>query len=316
MKKKVLSIIIIAVVAIVIIGGGSYIYLSKNSIKNDMTQANTLMNEGNYTAALSEYGVVLNKDPNNTEAKNMENIINGYLTAKNDYDQGQIQAAMTAINGIKNYSGYAIADNINGLKNKIETSEKQIVAKNAQEPTKNTVKVANTEKSQSISNTVASDKTNNQKNDINTVVPKANTNENNKTNQNTTQNITKEAQKSNSGNLVTKQDYLDQLNATKKSLNNYISGQSQTAMNAQSYEMYSIWNNKLNQIWGVLEQRLPADKMTALRTSEDAWIKDKEAKAQAVQKQYEGGSIMPLEVNMELANLTEQRCYYLVNNYM
>ncbi|WP_297631941.1 lysozyme inhibitor LprI family protein [uncultured Clostridium sp.] len=347
MKKKVLSIIIAAIVVIAVVAGGCYMYMSKNAIKNDMAQANELTTQGNYTAALNEYGVVLNKDSNNTEAKNMENIINGYLTAKNEYDLGEYNAAMTAINGIKDYTGHSnLTDNINSLKTEI-TKQMNIGTNKAKEDTTNTTENASnipanatTRNTTATANSGAPKKavTDNTSVNANTVnktqtttatnkeeaqnsantVAEPNT-QNTQTGNNSTSNATNKSKSSTTSTnslAGTKQEYLDQLNATKEKLNNYISGQSQTAMNAQSYEIYNIWNNKLNEIWGTLEQKLPANKMSELRTSENQWIKDKEAKEAAIKAQYQGGSVMPLEVNMELASLTEQRCYYLVNNYM
>ncbi|MGL5414646.1 MAG: lysozyme inhibitor LprI family protein [Clostridium sp.] len=336
MKKKVLSIIIAAIVVVAVVAGGCYMYISKNAIKNDMAQANELTTQGNYTAALNEYGVVLNKDSNNVEAKNMENIINGYLTAKNEYGLGEYDAAMTAINGIKDYTGHSnLTENINNLKLEIEkqmNTAKETTANKessvATSGTSNTTTV-NTGTSKKVStdgtsvnvntaNTAQTTTTTNKEatqNSTNTV-PVAKT-QNTQTRNSNTSNVSDTSTTTSTNELAgTKQEYLDELNATKEKLNNYISGQSQTAMNAQSYEIYNIWNNKLNEIWGTLEQKLPASEMSQLRASENQWIKDKEAKEASIKAQYQGGSVMPLEVNMELASLTEQRCYYLVNNYM
>ncbi|MGL5415054.1 MAG: lysozyme inhibitor LprI family protein [Clostridium sp.] len=87
-------------------------------------------------------------------------------------------------------------------------------------------------------------------------------------------------------------------------------------MNIESGKVYTMWDNKLNEIWKVLETQLPKSTMDSLRTKQNAWIKVKESKKQEIQKEYEGGSMMPLMVNSAWSSMTEERCYYLVNNYM
>ena len=82
-------------------------------------------------------------------------------------------------------------------------------------------------------------------------------------------------------------------------------------MNQLSAQMYKLWDDELNSIWGRLKDKLDDDTMSKLTEDERNWIADKEAKVKAAGADSEGGSLQPLLENSEAAELTQARVYYL-----
>ncbi|MGL4847439.1 MAG: lysozyme inhibitor LprI family protein [Clostridium sp.] len=72
---------------------------------------------------------------------------------------------------------------------------------------------------------------------------------------------------------------------------------------------YQMWNKELNKIWGVLRDNLPQSEMASLTKDEQNWIQQK--------SQYDTGyRAGNQEATKALYQMTKERCYYLVNNYM
>ena len=82
---------------------------------------------------------------------------------------------------------------------------------------------------------------------------------------------------------------------------------SQLDMNFLSADMYSVWDDYLNELWQYLVKSLPEDRMEALKEEQIKWIANKEARIEEVGKEYEGGSIRPLIENTEAADMTKER---------
>ena len=79
---------------------------------------------------------------------------------------------------------------------------------------------------------------------------------------------------------------------------------------------YTKWDDLLNSIYGVLKTQLSESEMNSLRNKQRAWIKYRDSEADKAAAEYEGGSMAPLEATSVKAELTRQRCYELVNQYM
>lgn len=82
---------------------------------------------------------------------------------------------------------------------------------------------------------------------------------------------------------------------------------------------YERWDNALNEIYGVLKEKLPAKTMENLRQAQRQWIvyRDSEAEKATAGWNYDMGHLWArIEYTFTLVNLTQERCYYLVNNYM
>ena len=59
-------------------------------------------------------------------------------------------------------------------------------------------------------------------------------------------------------------------------------------MNQLSAQMYKLWDDELNSIWGRLKDKLDDDTMSKLTEDERNWIADKEAKVKAAGADSEG----------------------------
>ena len=114
-----------------------------------------------------------------------------------------------------------------------------------------------------------------------------------------------------------KEDYLEKLNETKMEADRIEPEDSSTyALKAVEDYRYEIWDDLLNEIYKVLQEQLPPEKMEALRAEQREWIKYRDTTALEASKEYEGGTQEHLEYSAVLANLTEERSYELVESYM
>lgn len=116
-----------------------------------------------------------------------------------------------------------------------------------------------------------------------------------------------------------KANYLNELSSIDEQANNLLNGNAdntQYEIDKSSYEVYNLWNNELNKIYSNLKTTLTTEKMAKLQSEEINWIIYKEQVAKKASTGYEGGSIYGSVINLKLANLTKERCYYLINNYM
>ena len=81
----------------------------------------------------------------------------------------------------------------------------------------------------------------------------------------------------------------------------------QTDMNNLSNEIYVIWDDLLNELWGILKENLDQETMDKLLQEQRAWIVDKEAAVKEAGAQFAGGSMAPLAANQKAAELTKAR---------
>ena len=82
----------------------------------------------------------------------------------------------------------------------------------------------------------------------------------------------------------------------------------QEDINILSGELYRLWDDELNSIWGRLKAILPADTMEQLTDEEIAWIEEKVA---AAGREAAGGSMQPMLENLKGSELTKARVYVL-----
>ena len=81
-------------------------------------------------------------------------------------------------------------------------------------------------------------------------------------------------------------------------------------------DLLNIWDELLNEIYGDLEEILSEDEMDGLRIEQRDWIEERDNQALEASLEFEGGTMEPLVYIAVLANITEQRCYELVEIYM
>ena len=85
----------------------------------------------------------------------------------------------------------------------------------------------------------------------------------------------------------------------------------QSEMNIKSQELYELWDEALNNLWGKLEKKLSEEDFSKLQDEQRTWIAEKEKSVEEAGKDVEGGSLYSMVVNMEAARITEERVYEL-----
>lgn len=81
-------------------------------------------------------------------------------------------------------------------------------------------------------------------------------------------------------------------------------------------EAWQLWDDALNEIYGVLKTQLSTSEMDALRTKQRAWITYRDNTAESESAEFKGGTMEGLVYVSTRASLTKERCYELVNIYM
>lgn len=124
----------------------------------------------------------------------------------------------------------------------------------------------------------------------------------------------------NTNSESTKQLYLEKLDNLKADLKisleeKYASPLTQDMIEGASEELKQ-WDDMLNEIYGKLENQLPKEEMDKLRVEELKWIETKDKKREEAHKEFEGGTMAPLNALLSLVDSTKSRCYELVNQYM
>ncbi len=106
-------------------------------------------------------------------------------------------------------------------------------------------------------------------------------------------------------------DYLasveEESNALKYSIRNDMLNQNE--LNMKALELYELWDDALNYLWGELKLHLPEAAFEELLSEQLIWIEEKEAAQKEAGSEVEGGSLYPLVVNGRGAAITEERVY-------
>ena len=88
---------------------------------------------------------------------------------------------------------------------------------------------------------------------------------------------------------------------------------SQADMNKLSNEIYVVWDDVLNELWGILKDTQDEDTMNDLLKEQREWIDMKETEAEKAGEEFAGGSMQALVVNQKAAELTKVRVYELAD---
>ena len=116
-----------------------------------------------------------------------------------------------------------------------------------------------------------------------------------------------------------KEEYLQKLNDTKKETNEMRENpadETTFALKEVEGNLYDIWDGLLNEIYETLQHQLSAEEMDQLKEEQRAWIEHRDSTAKEASLIYEGGTMEQLEYVRTENNLTEERCYELVEAYM
>lgn len=127
--------------------------------------------------------------------------------------------------------------------------------------------------------------------------------------------------KSSSGNgeiMESKKDeYLQKLNNAKNVTQEFKASDSSTyALKKVENDRWAIWDELLNEIYGVLKEQLQPVEMDRLREEQQNWMKYRDESALEASLKFKGGTQEYLEYVTVLVNLTEERCHELVEDYI
>lgn len=80
-------------------------------------------------------------------------------------------------------------------------------------------------------------------------------------------------------------------------------------------QRYQKWDDILNEVYSVLQDKLPSDEMDALKEKQIEWITYRDTEAEKGIESL-GGGWQSLQYTINLVHLTKERCYELVENYL
>ncbi|HEY2420446.1 MAG TPA: lysozyme inhibitor LprI family protein [Neobacillus sp.] len=83
-------------------------------------------------------------------------------------------------------------------------------------------------------------------------------------------------------------------------------------------DTYDILDGLLNEIYGVLKEQLPSEEMDQLRKEQREWLTYRDNTAKEASLKYKAGTMEQeqYEYTRVENNLTEERCFDLVEDYM
>jgi len=155
----------------------------------------------------------------------------------------------------------------------------------------------------------------------NDVSTKANSNENATNTDSSMYNenggLSTEEASTNEPSMSLKDQYFQKLNDTKKETDAMKPEDTSTyaLKNVEGYK-YDVWDELLNEVYGILKKQLSAEDMEHLRAEQLDWITYRDNTAKDASLKYKGGTMEHAEYVAVLAKLTEERCFELVEEYM
>lgn len=115
----------------------------------------------------------------------------------------------------------------------------------------------------------------------------------------------------------TKEEYLKKLNETKREMEeqrNNPEDDSTFGLVLAETDRFDVWEDLLNEVYGILEKQLPADEMEQLKQEQQEWRKQLLTTAKMTTP--EGETKDPLERARDVNDFTEERAFELVEKYM
>lgn len=84
----------------------------------------------------------------------------------------------------------------------------------------------------------------------------------------------------------------------------------------EEMEIYQIWDDKLNEIYGFLHATLSDEQMERLREEQRQWIIYRDEMAKKASEKFKGGSMESIEYISTQTRVTRERCYEFVYNFL
>lgn len=249
--------------------------------KEAINQGKQALENKEYDKALASLDIALDKDSKNQEASTMKSIINDYLASKEYLKQAKVEEAEKALKGINSqYSEYSIKDDINNLKVQIdeEIKNKSIAEQKVAEDDKN--KVATEQKATEDNKNTEKEKVDVHKNKRELYINKLNNIE--------------------SGSTDLEEKYL----------------RTTAEMKEAEGKRYERWDKALNEIYTELKLQMSPSDMKQLTEKQIKWISYRDNEAKKNSLEFKGGTMESLTYVSSLGQITKDRCYELVENYM
>lgn len=183
MKKHKRIKIYTAITGIVLLGVIGYFFCYKDyRVTKIMNESIECIKQKQYDKAISGIDLVLDTKPNDEKAKGLKDVVNKFITAKNLYNNNQLDEANSKVNEINDYYNInGFKENVDSLKNQINTSIENRKEKEEKEK--------NIEKEKSLENKQLTKKEDNQEEDYK-ATKKEEQNSNNKEDLNSKNKIT------------------------------------------------------------------------------------------------------------------------------
>ncbi|WHY87479.1 lysozyme inhibitor LprI family protein [Neobacillus novalis] len=136
----------------------------------------------------------------------------------------------------------------------------------------------------------------------------------------TTNNVLKKVEDFSTNNTASlKEGYLNKLNDAKNEVEEMRKNpldDTTLALKKVEGDTYDVWDGLLNEIYEVLKHQLPTEEMDHLRKEQREWIDYRDNTAKEASLKYKGGTMEQYEYVRVENNLTEKRCFKLVEDFM
>ena len=81
----------------------------------------------------------------------------------------------------------------------------------------------------------------------------------------------------------------------------------QTEMNQLATELYTIWDNTMNDMYNVLKDTISKNVKESFVAYQESWVEEREMEIKKIQIEYKNGSMATMAAMMKAAEMTEER---------
>ncbi|MGL5416738.1 MAG: lysozyme inhibitor LprI family protein [Clostridium sp.] len=118
---------------------------------------------------------------------------------------------------------------------------------------------------------------------------------------------------------LNKGEYLEKMNLAESKVNKIYEGEVEVTtpgMMRQARESFDIYDAELNRIYKALRENCSSAKFEEIKNNQIKWLEKRDAEGKKVIDDYAGGREGGIVALSRTAELTKERCYYLINTYM
>ncbi|MEE1516296.1 MAG: lysozyme inhibitor LprI family protein [Lachnospiraceae bacterium] len=89
----------------------------------------------------------------------------------------------------------------------------------------------------------------------------------------------------------------------------------QTEMNQLATELYTIWDNTMNDMYNVLKDTVSKNVKESFVAYQESWVEEREMEIKKIQIEYKNGSMATMAAMMKAAEMTEERVNSLMEYF-